>query len=101
MPDHDTSRNVLVWHVHGSWMESFMAGPHTYLIPFSGDDRARGLMCRTWPNATELTVTELREADVDVVIVQRPDEPVLAEQWLGRRLGVDVPTVYLEHNAPR
>jgi Glycosyl transferases group 1 len=97
----DKPRNVLVWHVHGSWMESFVAGPHRYLIPSSGDDRARGFSGRTWPNATEVTPGELSGAEVDVVVLQRPEEVELSERWLGRRPGADVPAIYLEHNAPR
>jgi hypothetical protein len=94
-------RDVLVWHVHGSWMESFVAGPHRYLIPASGDDRARGLSGRTWPNASEVTPDRLHGVDVDVVVLQRPEEIELTERWLGRSPGVDVPAIYLEHNAPR
>jgi glycosyl transferase family 1 len=94
-------RDVLVWHVHGSWMESFVAGPHRYLIPASGDHRARGLSGRTWPNASEVTPDRLHGADVDVVVLQRPEEIDLTERWLGRSPGVDVPAIYLEHNAPR
>ncbi len=44
---------------------------------------------------------ELVDADVDVVVLQRPEEIDLAESWLGRRPGRDVPAVFLEHNAPR
>jgi glycosyltransferase involved in cell wall biosynthesis len=94
-------RNVLVWHVHGSWMESFVAGPHRYLIPFSGDHFGRGLCGRNWPNAKEVPASELAAEQVDLVVLQRPEEIELTETWLGRRLGVDVPAVYVEHNAPR
>jgi hypothetical protein len=49
----------------------------------------------------ELTPDELREAEVDLVVLQRPHELELAQRWLGgRRPGRDVPAVYLEHNAP-
>jgi glycosyltransferase involved in cell wall biosynthesis len=44
---------------------------------------------------------QLRELELDAVILQRPGELELAEEWLGRRPGADVPTVYLEHNAPQ
>jgi hypothetical protein len=94
-------RKVLVWHVHGSWMEAFVAGRHAYLIPYTGDARAAGLRGREWPNATEVTVDRLTDEPVDLVVLQRPEEVTLAEQWLGRRPGIDVPAIYLEHNAPR
>jgi hypothetical protein len=95
------TRNVLVWHVHGSWMESFVAGPHRYFVPSSGDDEARGLCGRQWPNAVEVAAGNLTDADVDLVVLQRPEELELTERWLGRRPGVDVPAIYVEHNAPR
>src|SRR5206468_627103 len=40
-------------------------------------------------------------ADVDVVVLQRPDELPTAERLLRRRLGRDVAAVYLEHNTPK
>jgi glycosyltransferase involved in cell wall biosynthesis len=48
----------------------------------------------------EVPVPELATTDVDVVVLQRPHELDLAEEWLGRRPGVDVPAVYVEHNTP-
>jgi glycosyltransferase involved in cell wall biosynthesis len=98
--------NILIWHVHGSWTTAFVQGPHRYLIPALPD---RGPLGRgraetwQWPaSAVEVTPAALADSDVDVVIVQRPEELDLAEEWLdGRRPGRDVPAVYLEHNAPQ
>ncbi|MEV7194518.1 glycosyltransferase [Streptomyces sp. NPDC093510] len=97
--------NILLWHVHGSWTTSFVQGPHTYLVPVTPDRGPDGLgRARTfaWPDSVrEVTPEELRDAEVDLVLFQRPHEPELAERWLGgRRPGRDVPAVYLEHNAP-
>ncbi len=95
---------VLIWHVHGSWMTSFVAGPDRYLIPVvperGPDGRGRA---RTWDwpaGATELSPEELRDSAFDVVVLQRPDELPLLERWTGLRAGIDVPAVYVEHNAP-
>jgi glycosyltransferase involved in cell wall biosynthesis len=99
--------NVLLWHVHGAWTTSFVHGPHRYLIPVDDDRTADGLgRARTyeWPAAAvEVTRGEVREAEVDVVVLQRPHElEHLACDWLGgRRPGIDVPAVYVEHNAPQ
>jgi len=51
----------------------------------------------------EITRQEAAEAEVDVVILQRPHElHGLATEWLGgRRPGRHLPAVYLEHNAPQ
>ncbi len=47
-----------------------------------------------------MTPEELREAEIDVVVLQRPHEVDLVERWTGRRVGTDLPALYLEHNAP-
>lgn len=95
--------SVLLWHVHGSWTEAFVAGPHRYLIPVNSDRDAdgRGLCGRNWPQAQEVPYFQLRDEDVDLVVLQRPHELELATRWLGRRPGADVPAIYVEHNAPR
>lgn len=96
--------NILLWHVHGSWTTSFVQGPHRYLLPTLPEGGAWGggkPAAWDWSNAVEVPHTELADTDVDVVVVQRPEELELAADWLGRRPGRDVPCVYLEHNTPR
>ncbi|MBU8810017.1 glycosyltransferase [Mycolicibacterium goodii] len=99
----DRIRSILAWHVHGSWMESFVGGGHRYLIPVNVDKDAdgRGLCGRNWPAAQEVPLDRLRDEDIDLVVLQRPHEIELVERFSGRRPGVDVPAVYVEHNAPR
>src|SRR5688572_1424235 len=96
--------NILLWHVHGSWTTSFVHGPHTYLVPLVPGRGPDGLgRARTfdWPDSVlERTPRQLRRTEIDLVVLQRPHEAALAEDWLGRRPGRDVPAVYLEHNAP-
>lgn len=97
--------NILVWHVHGSWTTAFVQGKHRYLLPVVADRGPDGRgRARTWewPDAAvELTPAELGDADVDVIVLQRPEDEVLAADWLGRRPGRDLPAVWLEHNAPQ
>jgi Glycosyl transferases group 1 len=95
---------VLVWHVHGSWATSFLQGGHDYLLPVlperSADGRGRA---RTWDwpqSARELTPEQLADEPIDVVVLQRPHELALAEQWTRRRPGRDVAALYVEHNTP-
>lgn len=95
---------VLVWHVHGSWTTSFVQGPDEYLLPVVPDRGPEGRgRARTWDwpaSAREVTPEQLRAEEVDVVVLQRPEDLDLAERWTGRRPGVDLPAVYVEHNAP-
>jgi glycosyltransferase involved in cell wall biosynthesis len=96
--------NILIWHVHGSWLTSFVQGPHTYLVPVTPDRGPDGLgRARTWDwpaSVREVPPADLRTADIDLVVLQRPHEIELVHQWTGRRPGTDVPAVYVEHNSP-
>lgn len=96
-------RTVLLWHVHGSWTEAFVSGRHRCLVPVNAerDANGRGLCGRNWPAAQEISCDRLRDKDIDLIVLQRPEEIQLATRWLGRRPGIDVPAVFVEHNAPR
>jgi len=98
---------ILLWHVHGSYTTALVQGRHQYLVPTLPDRGAWGRgRARTWEwpaSVVEVDPAEGASADVDAVVLQRPEElDHLAEVWLGgRRPGIDVPAVYLEHNAPQ
>ena len=97
--------NILIWHVHGSWMTNFVQGGHTYIVPVEPDrgpdGRGRALTW-DWPaNVIERTFEELADTGLDVVVVQSQHELDLANKWLDDRPGRDLPTVWLEHNAPQ
>lgn len=98
---------ILLWHVHGTWTTAFVQGGHEYLVPVlpgrPPDGRGRPSRPGTFdwpPDASELSPPALRDAEIDVVIAQRPEDLGLTERWTGRRPGVDVPAIYLEHNTP-
>jgi glycosyltransferase involved in cell wall biosynthesis len=97
---------VFVWHVHGSYTTSLVHGRHEYLIPVVADRGPEGrgrAETYPWPSsAREITREQAADADVDLVILQRPEELAWAPAWLGGRMpGRDVPAIYLEHNAPQ
>ena len=90
---------VLLWHVHGAWTTAFVSGAHEYVVPVLPDRGPDGVgIARTydWPadRVTELPPDQLRGEHFDVVLLQRPHElDQLAEDWLGRRPGRDLPAV--------
>jgi glycosyltransferase involved in cell wall biosynthesis len=88
--------NILLWHVHGSWTTSFVQGKHRYLIPVNAERDAWGRgRARTWDwpaSAEEVDVAAVD--DVDVVVLQRPEE-------LDQVGHLDVPKIYVEHNTPK
>ena len=95
---------ILIWHLHGSWLTSFVQGPHQYLVPVTPSRGRFGLgRAKTWDwpgSVVEVTPEELRGTEVDAVVLQRPEELTLAAAWLGREPGDDVPAVYVEHDTP-
>ncbi|MBN6038379.1 glycosyltransferase [Amycolatopsis sp. 195334CR] len=94
---------VLAWHVHGSWMDAFVRGRHTYVLPVrpEGGPWGLGRADRPWPdNVVEADEAELADSELDLVVLQRPEEIERAERLLGRRPGRDVPAVFVEHNTP-
>jgi Glycosyl transferases group 1 len=96
---------ILLWHVHAAWATAFVSGAHTYLVPVTPDRGPDGRgRARTypWPDTVhEVSPAQLRDTDVDVVVLQRPEEYDLAARWLRRRPGRDLPAIYVEHNTPK
>jgi glycosyltransferase involved in cell wall biosynthesis len=92
---------ILLWHVHGAWTTAFVHGPHSYVVPVlpgRGPDGVGIARTYAWPGSvTELPPEALRDEPFDVVVLQRPHELELLDDWLGRR----PPAVYVEHNAPQ
>lgn len=92
--------NILVWHVHGGYMSSLVRGSHRYLLPVTAEGGGRSGF--DWPaTAVEVQAEQLRRAEVDLVILQRPEELAEASRLLGRVPGRDVPALFLEHNTPK
>ena len=95
---------VLVWHVHGSWTNSLVQGVHDYLLPVTpwrGSEGRGRAQTWDWPaSAREVPVAQLRSEPFDIVLLQRPEELDWCRKWTGREPGIDVPAIFLEHNAP-
>lgn len=95
---------ILLWHVHGSWTDAFVRGRHEYLLPVlpGGGPWGLGRAGRDWPASVEEVDLAALDADaVDAVVLQRPEEIDEVARVLGRRPGVDLPAVYVEHNTPK
>ena len=94
---------IFLWHVHGSYTTALVEGSHEYAMPVlpgrGADGRGRA---DTWDprKVIEVAPADAGDAAFDLVVLQRPRELELCERWLGRRPGLDIPAVYLEHNPP-
>ncbi len=85
-------------------MDSFVRGPHKYLLPRTpgGGPWGLGRGGREWPeNVVEVDLAALRGTDIDVVVLQRVEETQAVELLTGRRPGKDLPAVFVEHNTPK
>ena len=95
---------ILLWHVHGSWTTAFVQGPHEYLVPVlpdRGPDGRGRAQTWDWPGSVrEVAPEALVVEEFDLVVLQRPHEVDLVAAWTGRRPGIDVAAVYVEHNTP-
>jgi len=87
---------VMVWMVHGGWMDGFLRGPHEYIVPFAGVEPPR-----VPDGVRAVPESALREQDVDVVVLQSVAELDAASRLLGRTPGRDVAAVFIEHNTPK
>ena len=71
------------------------------MLPNRGPDGLGRARTWDWPaSAVEVPVAELAGVDIDVAVLQRPHELRLFAEWTGRRPGIDVPALYVEHNTP-
>lgn len=96
---------VLVWHIHGSYLNCLVQAPHDFYLPIKpGLPEGYGGKGKTftWPdNVYEVPAEDVQELSLDLVVHQSPKnyfedqyEILTAQQ---RRL----PRIYLEHNTPK
>jgi hypothetical protein len=97
--------NALIWHIHGSYLNSLARVDHDWILPVKpGRPVGYGGRGRTFdvpPNMREVPAVEVRDLDIDIVVLQTPQN--LHEDAL-ELLGPErrrLPTIYLEHNVPR
>ena len=97
--------NILIWHIHGSYLNALGCLDHNWYLPVKPDKPegygGRGRTFDMHKRMHEVPVEQVRDLDLDLIIYQTPknffeDGPEIlsAEQ---RRL----PQIYLEHNTPR
>jgi glycosyltransferase involved in cell wall biosynthesis len=97
--------NILIWHIHGSYLNVLSRVNHNWFLPIK-PDRGPGYGGRptnhdVLPNMREVPAEQVRDLDLDLVIFQTPknyhedQHEILSEAQ--RRL----PQIYLEHNTPR
>jgi len=97
--------NVLVWQIHGSYLNTLVQAPHHFYLPTRpGKPEGYGGRGPTYswsPETVEVPHDEVRDLDLDLVIYQTPknyseDAPeILSSEQRS------LPAIYLEHNTPQ
>jgi hypothetical protein len=97
--------NVLIWHIHGSYLNALVRVDHDWYLPVKpGRPEGYGGRGATFDlpdNVREIPAEQVRDRDFDVVVLQTPknlheDVPALLSPAQQR-----LPMLYLEHNVPR
>jgi hypothetical protein len=97
--------NVLVWQIHGSYLNTLVQAPHRFYLPTKPDKPegygGRGPTYLWSPETVEVPAEEVRYLDLDLVIYQTQmnffedaRETLTPEQR-------SLPAIYLEHNTPQ
>jgi hypothetical protein len=94
--------NILIWHIHGSYLNALGALDHNWYLPVMPDGTGRrGPAFVGHERMIEVPAAEVRSLDLDLVIFQSPknyEEDQYAILSEGQRR---LPQIYLEHNTPR
>jgi glycosyltransferase involved in cell wall biosynthesis len=93
---------ILIWHIHGSYLDSITSVEHDWYLPVKQGPGGYG--GRRWSSPAwvhEVPFELVRDLDLDLVVLQSR-ENLEVDQWetlseTQRRL----PRIYLEHNVPR
>ena len=68
--------NVLIWHIHGSYLNALARVDHDWMLPIKAGRPegygGRGATFDLPPNMREVPAEEVRNLDVDVVVLQTP-----------------------------
>ena len=97
--------NVLVWQIHGSYLNTLVQAPHHFYLPTRpGKPEGYGGRGPTYswsPETIEVPHDEVRDLDLDLIIYQTPKNYYEdASEILGPEQRA-LPVIYLEHNTPQ
>lgn len=99
------SLNILIWHVHGSYLNTLARLDHDWFLPTKPDRPegygGRGPTFDLPPRVREVPAERVRDLDLDLVLYQTPknwtEDAAEILSPAQRRL----PSIYLEHNTPK
>jgi glycosyltransferase involved in cell wall biosynthesis len=96
--------NILIWHIHGSYLTAITQARHNWYVPIK-PDRSEGYVGRgvdsTMPEyVREVKPEQIRQLDLDLIIFQTPKNYLEDQYEILTEAQRQLPKIYLEHNAP-
>ena len=97
--------NILIWHIHGSYLNSLARIEHNWYLP-TKPDRSEGYGGRgptfNLPDyVQEVPADQVRYLDLDLVIYQTPKNYFEDQYEILTAAQRRLPRIYLEHNTPQ
>lgn len=97
--------NILIWHIHGSYLNTLARLDHTLYLPIKeGRPEGYGGRGPTFDlpgNVREVPTEDVRDLDLDLVIYQTPKNYLEDAQEILSERQRNLPKIYLEHNTPK
>ncbi len=97
--------NILVWQIHGSYLNTFVQAPHRFYLPTKpGKPEGYGGRGPTYlwsPDTVEVPAEEVRDLDLDLVVYQTTKNFFEDAQEILAPEQRALPAIYLEHNTPQ
>lgn len=94
--------NILIWHIHGSYLDAITTLDHNWYLPVKGGpDGYGGRRYSSPPHVYEVDWDEVRNLDLDLIIFQSPRNYLEDQYEVLTPRQRELPRIYLEHNTPR
>ncbi len=97
--------NVLIWQIHGSYLNSLVQAPHRFYLPTKlGKPEGYGGRGPTYswsPDTIDVPAEEVRDLDLDLIIYQTMKNFTEDARGILSPEQRALPTIYLEHNTPQ
>jgi glycosyl transferase family 1 len=97
--------NILVWQIHGSYLNTLVQTPHRFYLPTKpGKPEGYGGRGPTYswsPETVEVPSDEVRDLDLDLVVYQTMKNFTEDAREILTPEQRTLPAIYLEHNTPQ
>ena len=99
------SPNILIWQIHGSYLNTLVQAQHRFYLPTKPDKPegygGRGASHSWSPETIEVPAEEVRDLDLDLIIYQTEKNFFEDAREILTPEQRALPGIYLEHNTPQ